>query len=189
MRLVIDSPDRVQALVLLNTGAALMSLSPSGVSLDDPVVQDRLQTIERRLALIALAKEEGMAAAVKTTESEWREPPSPAEPEPLLHDFQRNRAHALSRLSMTELVRLAGGAIRNMQAQARVDLTDELHAIDCPTLILHGDTDTTVPLAYGEAIASAIANAEFEILNGEGHGLITKPRVQGMIRSWLDRVC
>ena len=59
MRLALDHPDRVSALVLLNTGAALMSLNPTGVNLDDPFVADRLETVARRIALLKLMESEG----------------------------------------------------------------------------------------------------------------------------------
>ena len=188
LRLALDHPHRVSALVLLNTGAALMSPNLTAVDLSDPFVQDRLATVERRLALVDLAESAGIAAAVATSESEWRQPPAPPDPDPELDACRRRRLEALAQLPMSELVRLAAGAIRNMRAQAQVDLTAEVSAISCPALILHGDADTTVPLAYGQALASAIANAEFSILNGDGHGLIANPRAQMMIQSWLNRV-
>ena len=75
MRLALDHPERVDALVLLNTGASLMSMRPQGVDLDDPLVIDRLGTIARRQALLDLLRAQGIDAAVAASEDEWRTPP------------------------------------------------------------------------------------------------------------------
>ena len=185
MSLALDHADRVSALVLLNTGAALMSLNPTGVNLDDPFVADRLETVARRIALLKLMESEGVEAAIQQSEDEWRTPPEPESADPELAAFRANRLRALSRLSQSELVRLGRGALLNMRAQRGIDLADQLHKINCPTLIVHGDADTTVPIAFGQALSGAILNAQFAVLEDEGHGLIVSPRAQAITSDWL----
>jgi pimeloyl-ACP methyl ester carboxylesterase len=42
-------------------------------------------------------------------------------------------------------------------------------AMHMPTLVIHGDEDKTVPLAYGEECAAILPNARFLSLQGAGH--------------------
>ena len=188
MRLALDHADRVSALVLLNTGAALMSLNPTGVNLDDPFVADRLETVARRIALLKLMESEGVEAAIQRSEDEWRTPPEAQSADPELAAFRANRLRALSRLSESELVRLGRGALLNMQAQRDIDLAEQLHGINRPTLIVHGDADTTVPIAFGRAMAERISGAELAIFHAAGHGLIAHAQAQSMLAKWLLRV-
>lgn len=188
LRLALDHPDRVESLVLLNTGASLMSLAPSGINPSDPFVADRLQTVAKRLALLDLFDSQGPEAAATESEDEWRSPPQPAEPDPALSTFRNNRQAALNNLSEPELARLAGGTLLNMRAQRDEDLSHELRRIKCPVMILHGDSDTTVPIACGETLATWIPDATFVRLDGVGHGLIVNPEAQRQSIEWLSRV-
>ena len=186
MRLPIDYPNRVKSLILLNTGASLMSLTPTGVPHDDPFVADRLETVAKRLALLDLLDGEGIEAAVAASEDEWRSPPQPAEPDPGFQSFRDNRQQSLDNLSPRELARLALGAMLNMKAQRGVDLSADLNRITCPVLIVHGDADTTVPIAFSRALADGIAQAELSVLHGHGHGLIVNPVAQQVVTHWLQ---
>jgi 3-oxoadipate enol-lactonase len=187
LRLALDHPQRVEALVLLNTGASLMSLTPTGIDLDDPFVADRLATVARRLSLLDLHDHQGLKTAVAASEDEWRSPPHPAEPDPSLTAFRHNRQAAAKKLTERELARLALGALLNMRAQRDEDLSDELHRIKCPVLIVHGDSDTTVPIAFGEALASSVPGSEFVRLRGAAHGLIVDAAAQGVVVTRLRR--
>ena len=107
MRLALDHPDRVESMVLLNTGASLMSLTPTGVPLDDPFVADRLETVAKRLALLELMETQGIEAAVADSEDEWRTLPQPPEPDPELATVQRE-----PKLPAQELERPRDGSSR-----------------------------------------------------------------------------
>ena len=185
LRMALDFPQRVASLALVNTGAALMSLKPSGVDQTDPFVADRLATVAKRLAMLDLLESVGIDAVLAASEDEWRSPPEPLEPDESLTHFRDNRRAALRSLANPELARLASGALLNMQAQRDLDLLAEASHTRRPTLIVHGDADTTVPIAYGRALADAISHATFVVLNGEGHGLITLPRAQRVLAEWL----
>ena len=187
IKLALDHPERVDSLVLLNTGAALMSLSPRGVDPADPFVADRLATVAARLNLLDLFHSQGIEAAVAATEGEWRLPQQPPNPDPVLDRFRNNRHQALRNLPQRELERLAHGALLNMNAQRSVDLSGEIGRIECPILILHGDTDTTVPIAFGRALSESIPNATLKTLPDGGHGLIVHPMAQQVVGSWLRR--
>ncbi len=49
------------------------------------------------------------------------------------------------------------------------DLHRWLHRITCPTLVLWGEDDGIVPVAYGEQIAQRIPNARFQTVPGAAH--------------------
>ena len=183
LRLAFDAPSRISALALLNTGAALMHPNP-GVARTAGVL-DRLATVNQRLAMLDLAERSGAQAAVLAHEQEWREPPQPPNEDDGLGLFRSHRRRLLQALPQAELVRLAAGALRNMRAQRGIDLTAELSAIQTPTLIIHGDADTTVPIEFGAALVDALLNPTFIPLPGKGHGLIWDPDAQAVLASWL----
>ena len=186
LRLALDAPSRISALALINTGAALMHPNPRVARTAG--VLDRIATVRERLAMLDLAEREGVRAAVRAYEEEWRTPPAAGfeQEEPALAAARRHRATALARLPQAELVRLAAGALRNMRAQRGVDLTAELSAIQTPTLIIHGDADTTVPIEFGQSLANAIPHAEWVALKGKSHGLIWDADAQAVLANWLQ---
>ncbi len=181
LRLALDHPERMESLVLLNTGASLMSLEPVAVDPVDPFVADRLETVSKRLALLDLLEAAGLEAAIAAAEEEWRSPPQPPDPDPSLALFRENRQRTLATVSGCVLSRLAHGALLNMKAQRGIDLANEVGDISCPVLIVHGDADTTVPLAFGQALAAGIPQARLIILGSEGHGLIVNSAAQGAV--------
>ncbi len=49
------------------------------------------------------------------------------------------------------------------------DAWDQLPAIACPTLVMHGSEDAVMPLANAQRLASRIPGAILEVLDGAGH--------------------
>ena len=183
LRIALDFPERVSALALLNTGAALMHPDPP-VERTAPVL-DRLSTVRERLTMLDLAEHEGVRAAVSAYAQEWRTSPQPPADDDRLGAFRAHRMRALQRLPDAELARLAAGALRNMRAQRGIDLTPELGRVAMPTLVLHGDADTTIPIEFGRQLAAAIPRAEWLPLKGKSHGLIWDKDAQALIAEWL----
>lgn len=185
LRIALDYPDRVQRLALLGTGAALIHPDPPFLRKPGSAfVEDRLATVRQRLAMLDIASTEGFANAVAATETEWRNPPAAPASDSELDQYRANRSAALAKISTDELTRLAAGAMRNMQAQAHQDLTNELHNIQCPAWILHAQDDTTIPHEYGQALADAIPHSKLTTLPGTTHALIDDPEVQHAIAGW-----
>jgi pimeloyl-ACP methyl ester carboxylesterase len=50
--------------------------------------------------------------------------------------------------------------------------------VTAPTLVLHGDADTVVPLDHGRAYAEGIAGGRMEVLHGAGHGFLLNRRAE-----------
>ena len=55
-----------------------------------------------------------------------------------------------------------------------LDLTDKLHKIKIPSLVISGEKDILKPVSYGEIINQEIPNSEFEIVKDAGHGLFAE---------------
>jgi 3-oxoadipate enol-lactonase len=54
-------------------------------------------------------------------------------------------------------------------ALAETDLTGLLAHIRVPTLVIHGEHDTVVPLATGQTLAQAIPGGRFQVIEQAGH--------------------
>ena len=62
-------------------------------------------------------------------------------------------------------------ALGCMKAFATTDFRDDLPKVTVPTLVLHGDSDGTVPLeGSGQRTHAAIAHSELVVLQGAPHG-------------------
>jgi non-heme chloroperoxidase len=72
---------------------------------------------------------------------------------------------------------MAGGAqahYEGIKAFSETDFSDDLRAIDVPTLILHGDDDQIVPIACSAEVAvTLVQNASLKVYPGLSHGMCT----------------
>jgi non-heme chloroperoxidase len=61
-----------------------------------------------------------------------------------------------------------------IKAFSETDFTDDLRAIDVPTLIMHGDDDQIVPIANSAEMAiTLVKNAHLKVYPGLSHGICT----------------
>ena len=59
-----------------------------------------------------------------------------------------------------------------VDAFGKTDLRPDMAAFDCPTLVVHGTADQTVPIdASGKQASEKISSAEFKESDGAPHGL------------------
>ncbi|HTM83400.1 MAG TPA: alpha/beta hydrolase [Mycobacterium sp.] len=70
------------------------------------------------------------------------------------------------------------------------DYTPRLASIRCPTLIIHGEQDTGVPVARARAAAALIPDARLKVVAGAGHWVQRDAPdvVVGAMTDFLDRV-
>jgi non-heme chloroperoxidase len=72
---------------------------------------------------------------------------------------------------------MAGGAKAHydgIKAWSETDFTEDLKAIDVPTLVLHGDDDQVVPIAAAAPLsAKLLKNATLKVYEGYPHGMCT----------------
>jgi len=65
-----------------------------------------------------------------------------------------------------------------MNAFYQLDITDKLHKIDIPTLVIAGEEDLIKGREYAKIISKNIPNSEFVLVPGSGHALcIEKPAI------------
>jgi 3-oxoadipate enol-lactonase len=55
--------------------------------------------------------------------------------------------------------------------QMRGDYRQKLKALNCPTLIIHGEQDTLLLLHMGKEVSDSISGSTFKIIEGAGHTL------------------
>lgn len=186
LEFVLRWPQLVSALVLVNTGPALMHESPPDlVEPHSSFVRDRLATVRERAELVRRADDDGMPAAIVSCWDEWRSQPPRASADEHFEDYLAVQRQALDALPDDELGAYAAGNIHNMRATLGVDFTTRLGELRLPTLVIHGDHDTVVPFEYGEILARRIPDAEFRAFPGAGHGLFSLPEVQESVFDWL----
>jgi 3-oxoadipate enol-lactonase len=141
LALALSTPERVRSLVVVN---AFARVRPAGI-------RGALRGA-RRLVLAMVAPMRWVAASVA------REAFPDAE-----HTALREAATA----------RLAANARRSyltcLGALLRFDVRGRLGEIRCPTLIVAGARDTTVPLAAKELLARAIPDARLQVIGDSGH--------------------
>lgn len=57
------------------------------------------------------------------------------------------------------------------KATLATDLRADLKSFGVPTLVLHGDLDASVPVAFAKMTAELVPNCKLEIIQGAAHGL------------------
>ena len=72
----------------------------------------------------------------------------------------------------------------------QIDASDAARSLRVPTLVIHGQNDSPVPLRWGRDLASLIPGARFEILQGADHFEATmgSPRIPKLIAEFLESV-
>lgn len=137
--LAVHHPERVDRLVLANTGA-------------------RIGTAERWDARIQAVQRGGIAAIRDALLALW-----------LGHDFRAahpDDARALGEMLDRTPV---NGYIAACRALRDADLRAEAHAVRAPTLIVAGENDESTPPALSEALHAAIPASELVVLAGAAH--------------------
>lgn len=139
LQLAIESPDRVQRLVLCATSGRL---GPRGAW------AERAELVLR----------DGMEAVAAAVAARWITPEFAG-----THPGRAARFRAM--VADTDPIGYAGccWAIEDM------DLLDGLSFIDTPTLVLHGDRDPAIPIDHGETLARLIPRARLEVIRGGAH--------------------
>jgi len=137
-----QAPERVARLALINTQAR----------------PDTPEATARRRGLMERARRGELRAI--------REESFPE----LVHPSRRDDA-AILRLvhAQDEDVGVEGYLRQQTAIIARVDSRPTLAAIKCPTLVLTGDADSTIPNAFSKEMAEAIAGARLIVLDRCGH--------------------
>ena len=140
-QLALDFPELVRSLVLVNTAARFVSES----------WQQRLTGV-KRMASVYLFGMDRVAEAVAT-----RLFPKPEQTQLRRETVERIRNNDLAAYRAT------------LWAIVRFDVQARLGEIRCPTLVVAGEQDTTVPLASKRRLAQRIPRSRLEIIANSGH--------------------
>jgi pimeloyl-ACP methyl ester carboxylesterase len=157
-------PDRVRRLALLDTG---FQARPAGVAGEAEATQ--------RLALLTLAREQGMRAMGRV----WARG--------MVHPGRLDSPLFESILDMIERASADQFAAQIRALLARPDAQSLLPAISAPTLILCGREDTWSPLARHEDMARHLRRATLAVIEQCGHmSTLEQPdAVTEAMRIWL----
>ena len=81
----------------------------------------------------------------------------------------------------------ANRQVRQCRPGLYLDLRPLLSSIRCPTLVLAAGEDRTFPLPHSQALATAIAGARLEVLEGAPHGVFAEDpsRVTAVVETFL----
>lgn len=141
LALVLHAPARVQSLVVIN---AFARLRPAG-----------LRALARGVGRVLLALGAPMHVVAAYVARD-------AFPRP-------EHAHLRSAVTARLAANVRGHYLGCMGALMRFDVRHRLGEIRCPTLIVAGADDTTVPLAAKELLATAIPRARLHVVLDSGH--------------------
>lgn len=176
---VLDYPQHVEALALINTGTNLMDATPFGPSMQEAVKQ---------------AAKVGDREFFESRKDALRNPPPAGlfgRPTPEAEEGLRQRAEALkSALQETsddDLFIHSTGMLRNQGAFIGFDYAPRLSEIKLPVCIVHGNADTVVPFDYGKALHQGISQSELFEIEGANHGVLSWPDAADAFREWIMR--
>ena len=166
MRFALDHPEMTQTLLLINT----MSY-----------VQQNERAVRQRELDELFAKEaaSGRLAAVESAlEARW----------PDLRETQPTRFQRLVDINMERF----DGIAKTIQSYLNIgdSLESRLSELGMPTLIVHGDADSRIPVTCGHQLQNSIPGSELYIVPGAEHGLLAnEPElVRNVIFQFLERV-
>lgn len=134
-------PEMVQSLVLCDT----TSRYPAAAA---PVWQDRIKTVEAK----------GMEPLVEPTLGRWFTAP-----------FRARRQDLMAQVGKMIRDTPAQGYVGCCHAIPKIDVTDRLGAVACPSLVIVGEEDPGTPVEMARDIHAALPSAELAILRSASH--------------------
>ena len=162
LALAAQAPARVRSLTLVNAFARLRPASPRAA-----------WRVLVRLSLLAVAPMPVVAAHVARG---------------LFPKIEQRELYVRAVASLGATSR--AGYVAGLRALARFDARARLAAVRCPTLIVVGDRDATVPRSAAEALRAGIPGARLVVVADSGHAT-THDQPETLNRALLDflRTC
>lgn len=152
---VLARPDRVAGVILLDS-YGLMPRLPGGRQLPSWLLQRSgvLNALSRWMATNQVALDWSMRSLIRD--------PARRTPELMAEIAAAARRPGIGAFEQFQRDEICFNRLRT-------DYTPRLASISCPTLIIHGDRDTAVPVSRSRASAALIPQATLTIVAGAGH--------------------
>ena len=104
--------------------------------------------------------------------------------------IRENEPGRFARLRAINLVRF-DGMVQTIQSYLDIgdSIEQRLGELNIPTMVVHGDADTTIPVDCAYRLHECIGGSELHIIPGAVHGLMTNEadRVRNMMLDFLER--
>mgnify|MGYP001218771710 CR=1 FL=1 len=107
---------------------------------------------------VKTAQERGMEALVESTLGRWFTEP-----------FRKSHPEVTARVSAMIRATPVPGYVGCCQAIPRINLTERLKEIKCPTLVIVGEQDAGTPVAMAREIHAALPGSELAIIPSASH--------------------
>ena len=166
-------PDHARSLVLVGTGVDLFRSDEPGSA--DAIVKRQIALLEEQGPEVAYARRPAQAAV-------WLEPlwmTGEASERGELEWFEareKRLAERAAKVPSAERIARYVAELRAIQAYVDCDGRDFARQIKAPTLVVHGEHDTAVPLAWGADLAESIPGGTFHVVRDGSHGLLWRSR-------------
>ena len=165
MQFALDHPEMTQSLLLINTMSYFQE------------AEQAVRQQERAQILVSQASSGDTVAAANALEDRW----------PGLSRREPARFQALLEINQERVDAIA----KTLQSYLDIgnSLESRLAELTMPTLIVHGDADSRIPLPCGRQLQNSISSSELYIIPGAEHGLLSnEPRaVRNLILQFLER--
>lgn len=89
---------------------------------------------------------------------------------------QQVREQQAAHIPPAERIQWYATELKNIQAYMEVDTCAYARQIEAPALVLHGEKDRVVPLAWGRRLAQTIPSARLHVVKGGPHGILFRSR-------------
>ena len=158
-------PERTGALVLAGTGADLFPAEDTVT----PILRSQLRVLETEGAEAAWKnRPEGVEISLDVL---WeREEMKERGTLELYESGLRSQLETASRFPEFERIEWHATQLRAMRAYVDADIKQRCGRVRAPTLVVHGDRDKIVPVAWGEELASMISGAKLRVYRDVSHG-------------------
>ena len=156
-----DQPHRVSAMIAVNTSARL----------EGAVRQEVPRWIET-------AQREGMEPLIEGTLNRW-----------FVKSFRQTRPEIMDLYRKMIAANPPLGYAANCRGLLELDIRDDLHKIQCPTLVVAGEADWSAPVRDHELIAERVADSELVVVKDASHTVCEeKPQeFNRIVLEFLDR--
>lgn len=105
--------------------------------------------------------------------------------------FSANAPQSLVKLSEKNMMKMRPSVLLgDFQACNEFDMTDQLHKINIPVLVVCGAEDAMMPMKFSKSLHEEIANSQFQVLENAGHMvMLEQPELTAdLLKKFMDEL-